>query len=90
MASNRVTRAGDTLVPLLEVFYQTFHFSTLRSTPVKLETLHDRYVEELKDLYSPEHQLLEAWPKPEKAASSSELTKASSADLEAVAPVAAD
>ena len=36
---------------------------------MKLETLHDLYVDELKDLYDAEHQLLKALPKMAKAAS---------------------
>jgi ferritin-like metal-binding protein YciE len=43
---------------------------------MKLETLHDLYVDELKDLYNAEHQLLKALPKMAKAASSSQLAKA--------------
>jgi ferritin-like metal-binding protein YciE len=43
---------------------------------MKLETLHDLYVDELKDLYNAEHQLLKALPKMVKAASASELAKA--------------
>lgn len=43
---------------------------------MKLETLHDLYVEELKDLYSAEHQLLKALPKMAKAATAPTLAKA--------------
>jgi ferritin-like metal-binding protein YciE len=43
---------------------------------MKLETLHDLYVDELKDLYSAENQLLKALPKMAKAASSPDLRKA--------------
>lgn len=43
---------------------------------MKLATLHDLYVAELKDLFSAEHQLLKALPKMAKAASSQELTQA--------------
>ena len=48
---------------------------------MKLETLHDLYVDELKDLYSAEHQLLKAIPKMAKAASSPQLAKAFTAHL---------
>ena len=41
-----------------------------------LNTLHDLYLEELRDLYSAEHQLLKALPKMAKAASHSELQDA--------------
>ena len=43
---------------------------------MKLKTLHDLYIDELKDLYSAEHQLLKALPKMAKAASDSQLAKA--------------
>ncbi|MFN0051996.1 MAG: ferritin-like domain-containing protein [Planctomycetales bacterium] len=48
---------------------------------MKLETLHDLYVEELKDLYSAEHQLLKALPKMAKAASDPNLAKAFTSHL---------
>lgn len=41
-----------------------------------LDSLHDLYVEELKDLYSAENQLLKALPRMAKAASSEELRAA--------------
>jgi ferritin-like metal-binding protein YciE len=47
-----------------------------KGTPMKLETLHDLYVDELKDLYNAEHQLLKALPKMAKAASDPQLAKA--------------
>jgi ferritin-like metal-binding protein YciE len=40
---------------------------------MKLESLHDLYVDELRDLYSAEAQLIKAIPKMAKAASSPEL-----------------
>jgi len=43
---------------------------------MKLETLHDLYVEELRDLYNAEHQILKALPKMAKAASAPLLAKA--------------
>ena len=43
---------------------------------MKLKTLHDLYVEELKDLYSAEHQILKALPKMAIAASDEQLAKA--------------
>ena len=43
---------------------------------MKLGTLHDLYVDELKDLYNAEHQLLKALPKMAKAASHPQLAKA--------------
>jgi ferritin-like metal-binding protein YciE len=48
---------------------------------MKLETLHDLYVEELKDLYSAEHQLLKALPKMARAASAPQLSKAFTSHL---------
>jgi ferritin-like metal-binding protein YciE len=44
--------------------------------------LHDLYVDELKDLYSAEHQLLKALPKMAKAASAPQLAKAFTDHLE--------
>jgi ferritin-like metal-binding protein YciE len=49
---------------------------------MKLESLHDLYVEELKDLYSAENQLLTALPKMAKAASAPELEAAFTGHLE--------
>lgn len=46
-----------------------------------LKTLHDLYVEELKDLYSAEKQLLKALPKMAKAADSKELRQGFQAHL---------
>lgn len=43
---------------------------------MKLDSLHKLYVQELKDLYSAESQLLEALPKMEAAASNPHLKKA--------------
>jgi ferritin-like metal-binding protein YciE len=43
---------------------------------MKLDSLHGLYVDELKDLYSAENQLLKALPKMAKAASSPELRTA--------------
>jgi ferritin-like metal-binding protein YciE len=40
---------------------------------MKLESLHDLYVKELRDLYDAERQLVKALPKMAKAASSPEL-----------------
>ena len=49
---------------------------------VKLESLHDLYVQELKDLYSAEQMILKALPKMAKAASSEELQSAFQEHLE--------
>jgi len=43
---------------------------------MKLESLRDLFVDELKDLYNAEHQLLKALPKMAKAATASELRRA--------------
>lgn len=43
---------------------------------MKLESLRDLFVDELKDLYSAEHQLLKALPKMVKAATATELKRA--------------
>jgi ferritin-like metal-binding protein YciE len=43
---------------------------------MKIKTLYDLYVDELKDLYSAENQLVQALPKMAKAASSPELQHA--------------
>lgn len=47
----------------------------------KLETLKDLYIEQLRDLYSAENQLLKAMPKMEKAAHAKELKAAFKAHL---------
>ena len=49
---------------------------------MKLESLHDLLVDELKDLYSAENQLLKALPKMAKAAASPELKAAFEEHLE--------
>jgi len=49
---------------------------------MKLGSLHDLYVEELKDLYNAENQLLKALPKMAKAASAPELRAAFEHHLE--------
>src|SRR4051794_4156631 len=49
---------------------------------MKMKSLHDLYVDELKDLYSAENQILKALPKMAKAASSEELRQAFEAHLE--------
>jgi len=49
---------------------------------MKMASLHDLYVNELKDLYSAENQLLKALPKMAKAASSEELSQAFEDHLE--------
>ncbi|VTS00653.1 Uncharacterized protein OS=Pirellula staleyi (strain ATCC 27377 / DSM 6068 / ICPB 4128) GN=Psta_0826 PE=4 SV=1: DUF892 [Gemmata massiliana] len=43
---------------------------------MSLDSLHDLYVDELKDLYNAENQLLKALPRMAKAASSAELKAA--------------
>jgi len=43
---------------------------------MKLNTLHDLYVDQLKDLYNAENQIVKALPKMEKAAHSQPLQKA--------------
>ena len=47
----------------------------------KLETLKDLYIEQLRDLYSAENQILKALPKMEKAAHAKELKAAFKAHL---------
>jgi ferritin-like metal-binding protein YciE len=49
---------------------------------MKLESLEDLFVDELKDLYSAENQLIKALPKMAKAASSDELRSAFQEHLE--------
>jgi ferritin-like metal-binding protein YciE len=49
---------------------------------MKLETLSDLYLEQLRDLYSAESQIIEALPKMEKAASHPELKQAFQQHLE--------
>ena len=49
---------------------------------MELNTLHDLYVHELKDLYSAEKQLIRAIPKMEKAAKNKELANGFQEHLE--------
>jgi ferritin-like metal-binding protein YciE len=49
---------------------------------MKVDSLHDLYLEQLKDLYDAEHQLIQALPKMAKAASSTELRGAFEEHLE--------
>jgi len=49
---------------------------------MKAETLQDLYLEQLKDLYDAENQLIKALPKMAKAASSAELRNAFEEHLE--------
>jgi ferritin-like metal-binding protein YciE len=49
---------------------------------VKVNSLHDLYLEQLKDLYDAEHQLIKALPKMAKASSSAELREAFEQHLE--------
>src|SRR3954447_20110470 len=49
---------------------------------MKLKTLNDLYIEELRDLYNAEKQLLKALPKMAKAASAPELKTAFTEHLE--------
>jgi ferritin-like metal-binding protein YciE len=49
---------------------------------MKMHTLHDMWVEQLRDLYSAENQLIKALPKMAKAASSDELRRAIEEHLE--------
>jgi ferritin-like metal-binding protein YciE len=53
-----------------------------RIDAMKLETLKDLFVEELRDLYSAENQILKALPKMEKAATSPQLKAAFQEHLE--------
>jgi ferritin-like metal-binding protein YciE len=54
----------------------------LKEVTVKLDSLQKLYVEELKDLYSAENQILKALPKMAKAATSPELQSAFKQHLE--------
>jgi ferritin-like metal-binding protein YciE len=54
----------------------------IQENAMKLKSLQDLYVSELKDLYSAENQLLKALPKMAKAASAPELKKAFATHLE--------
>ena len=49
---------------------------------MKLGSIHDLYVDELKDLYNAEHQLLKALPKMAKAATAPRLARAFTDHLE--------
>jgi ferritin-like metal-binding protein YciE len=48
----------------------------MRLTSLKLNSLEDLYIEQLRDLYSTESQIMEALPQMEEAASSSDLKSA--------------
>jgi ferritin-like metal-binding protein YciE len=54
----------------------------MRLTSLKLDTLEDLYIEQLRDLYSTESQIIEALPEMEEAANSSELKNAFRQHLE--------
>jgi ferritin-like metal-binding protein YciE len=54
----------------------------LKERTMNLNSLHDLYIHELKDLYSAEKQLVEALPKMAQAASSTQLRKAFENHLE--------
>ena len=54
----------------------------MRLTSLKLESVHDLFLAELRDLYNAENQLVDALPKMADAASSNELKKAFSHHLE--------
>src|SRR6201987_3106152 len=54
----------------------------MRFTALKLNSLRDLFIEELRDLYSAETQLVEALPKMAEAAASHELTSAFEQHLE--------
>lgn len=56
--------------------FNPFVYFFNESASMKLTSLHDLYVSELKDLYSAENQLLKALPKMAKAATHPELAKA--------------
>jgi ferritin-like metal-binding protein YciE len=56
--------------------------SEQRNPMPKITTLHDVYVEQLRDLYSAENQLVKALPKMAKAASSPELAQGFTDHLE--------
>src|SRR6266403_476564 len=56
--------------------------SLVRSVPMKLTTLHDLFVEQLKDLHSAEEQILKVLPRLAKTASSPELKQAFEHHLE--------
>ena len=58
------------------------NLETMRFTALKLDSLRDLLIEESRDLYSAETQLLDALPKMAEAASSSELKSAFSHHLE--------
>jgi ferritin-like metal-binding protein YciE len=57
-------------------------FTTNNSRIMKLNTLQDLYIDELRDLYNAENQLLKALPKMAKGASSPELKQAIEEHLE--------
>jgi ferritin-like metal-binding protein YciE len=54
----------------------------MRRTSLKLDSLHDLLVEQLRDLYNAEQQLVQALPKMAKAATSGDLRSAIEEHLE--------
>jgi ferritin-like metal-binding protein YciE len=65
------------------IFLYQFELIFLEDTTVsKMESLHDLYLEQLKDLYDAEQQLIKALPKMAEAASSTELKDAFKEHLE--------
>lgn len=78
----RIIRHGGTrFAACLWTCGNCFNFNN-GNNQMKLATLHDLYVDELKDLYNAEHQLLKALPKMAKAASDPSLAKAFTNHLE--------
>ena len=59
-----------------------FETTKKQSTNMKLNTLQDLFIDELRDLYSAENQLLKALPKMARGASSAELRQAFEEHLE--------
>src|SRR5438552_1479331 len=78
---------ADDLISRIRRPARSRSFSTNKSNitnrkNMKLNTLHELYVDELRDLYNAESQLLKALPKMAKAASATELKQAFEQHLE--------
>jgi ferritin-like metal-binding protein YciE len=84
IAAVRVLNLGDGPGDVLTwpLFVLNTSVNKLSEIRMKLGTLHDLYVDELKDLYNAEHQLLKALPKMAKAATAPKLAKAFTDHLE--------
>jgi ferritin-like metal-binding protein YciE len=73
---------GDQAIEQLFWIHDPTTFHTVEDSAMKMESLRDLFIDELKDLYSAENQLIKALPKMAKAATSRVLREAFLSHLE--------